>query len=99
MLKVTFAGTVLGELGWTSIRPTVKRSRSAGSCISSSRPAIIRTAARTASLRPASGAVPAWAGSPSTSITYQRAPWMPVTTPTCKPFASSCGPCSMCGSR
>ena len=81
MLKVTFPGTVLGELGSTWSRPTVKRNRSSGSCISSWSAAIMPTAARSASLRPRSGAVPAWPGSPVTSTSYQRAPWMPVTTP------------------
>ena len=99
MLKCTWPGTTLGEPGETSMRPTVKRTTSSGSCISSSSAAITRTAADSASLRLARGVVPAWASSPSISISKRRMPWIEVTTPICSPSASSRGPCSIWASR
>ena len=99
MLKVTRAGTVLGEFGNTSMRPTVKRSTSVSSSISSCRAAIIATRRPHSILAAAKRRGAGMARLALNSTTYHRAPWMPVTTPIWLPVASSCGPCSMCGSR
>ena len=98
MVKRTRSATLFEVLGDTSIRPTVKRSTSEGSCISAFSALIARTMSCTASRRKESGAVPACAVSPVSSTTNQRLPWMPVTTPMSRPSASSRGPCSICAS-
>ena len=71
MVKSTRLGTVLGAPGPHSKRPTVKRTVSVSSAISSSSAPTMATAALSASLRPLSGVVPACASSPATSTVNQ----------------------------
>ena len=71
MVKSTRPGTVLGAPGSHSKRPTVKRTVSVGSAISSSSAPTIAAAAFSASRRAASGVVPACASAPVTSTVNQ----------------------------
>ena len=98
MVKLARFATELDVFGSTTMRPTVKRSTSCGSCISAFSAAIARTMSCTASRRSASGVVPACAVSPVSVTVNQRLPWMPVTTPMSRPSASRRGPCSICAS-
>jgi hypothetical protein len=95
MVNRTRPGTVFGEFGVTSKRPTVNRTVSALSYSSSCKAVTMRTAAIKASLRMRRGVVPACASSPVTSTRNQRNPWMPETMPIVCCVASRSGPCSI----
>ena len=92
--KKTRPGITLRELGLTSSMPTVARA----SGVASPRRTVSATmvdAAASASRRRSIGVVPACDSMPATSISYQRMPCTPCTTPMVLPSASRIGPCSM----
>ena len=90
-VKNTSPGMTLGEFGFTSNRPTVATASGACAIAIPCTSPTMRDAHSSASLRRASiGVVPAWEFAPVTTISYQRMPCTPVTTPmSCAPLRGS----------